>query len=111
MEKAGLSVSISEQNNLFNFRPDEDYLKKARETDKKYSRIYSLEGFGNFNELRGYTLPFYLDAPPEVHEFIFHAGLGEATRFGFGMIDFADRNEKVKLKEISLEKNQESRWA
>ena len=110
MEKAGYSLNKPEDV-FFNFRPDEEYLRRAKETDKKYSRIYSLEGFGNYEELRGYTLPFYLDAAPEIHEFIFHSGLGEATRYGFGMLDFAERAEKTRTKEVSISRNQEARWA
>ena len=111
MDKAGVPVHKTEMETNFHFRPDEEYLKKSRDADRKYSRVYALEGFGNFDELRGYTLPFYLDAPPEIHEFIFKAGLGEATRFGFGMIDFADRKERTRLREFVVSNKQETRWA
>jgi CRISPR-associated endoribonuclease Cas6 len=111
MEKAGFPAAKPEGDAVFSFQPDEEYLKKSRDSDRKFSRVYALEGYGNFNELRGYTLPFYLEAPPEIHQFIFQAGLGEATRFGFGMVDFADRNERTSLKEYPLSNRQEARWA
>jgi CRISPR-associated endoribonuclease Cas6 len=111
MEKAGVPLHNAAENSFFNFRPDEEYLHRAKETDKKYSRIYALEGFGNYSELRGYTLPFYLDAAPEIHEFIFNSGLGEATRYGFGMVDLADRTGKTQTREFSFNRNQEARWA
>jgi CRISPR-associated endoribonuclease Cas6 len=110
MENSGDPYILSGKNPRFEFSPDADYLQKARESDKKFSRIYALEGLGNFNELRGYTLPFFLEAPTEIHEFIFHSGLGDACQFGFGMIDFADRKDRTKLIEIPVG-NQQERWA
>lgn len=105
MESAGLDAGTG--NSRFNFRPDAEYLKKAKESERKFSRIYSLEGFGNYNELRGYTLPFYLDAPPEVQRFIFESGFGEASRFGFGMVDLADKKERTRLQEIPVQPGRE----
>jgi len=99
MENAGIEPGSFTGSKEFRFSPDEDYLLKARESDRKFSRIYSLEGTGNFSDLRGYTFPFYLDADPEVHRFIFESGFGEATRFGFGMVDFADKKERTRLAE------------
>ena len=102
MENAGIEVDKFSDPGAFCFNPDEDYLRKARESERKYSRIYSLEGTGNFSDLRGYTFPFYLDASPEVHRFIFESGFGEATRFGFGMIDLADKKERTRLEEYPV---------
>ena len=100
MESAGLTTGRTD---TFQFRPDLEYLEKSKQQDRKYSRIYSLEGMGNFNELRAYTFPFYLEAPAAVHRFLFESGLGEATRNGFGMVDFADRKNRTRLLEYSLE--------
>ena len=111
MEKAGVPLPYASENSFFHFRPDVEYLHRAKEMDKKYSRIYALEGFGNYSDLRAYTLPFYLDAAPEIHEFIFHSGLGEATRYGFGMLDLADRTGKTQTRELNIIRNQEARWA
>ncbi len=103
MEKAGFEFAQqTESAGIFRFRPDMEYLQKARENDRKFSRIYSLEGMGNFNELRAYTFPFYLEASAEVHRFIFECGLGEAARNGFGMIDFADRKNRTRLLDYRL---------
>lgn len=99
MENAGLEVSGFSDPGAFRFRPDEEYLRIARESDRKYSRIYSLEGTGNFGDLRAYTFPFFLEASPEVHRFIFESGFGEATRNGFGMLDLADKKERTRLAE------------
>jgi CRISPR-associated endoribonuclease Cas6 len=106
MEDAGYEVEKYSNAEAFRFLPDQEYLRKARESDRKYSRIYSLEGVGNYNELRAYTFPFILDASPEIHQFIYESGIGQATRYGFGMIDFAEKKNRTRLSEFSFSVDQ-----
>ena len=91
MEKSGLYTpeQISSYNQ-FQFLPDKDYLQKMTSEDKKYSRVYQTYINGEKYEVRGYTLPFTLFASPDVHNFIFHSGLGALCENGFGMIDLAN---------------------
>jgi CRISPR-associated endoribonuclease Cas6 len=106
MENAGFDVEKFSGPGAFRFVADEEYLSKAKESDRKYSRIYSLEGTGNFHDLRGYTFPFFLEAHPDVHRFVFQSGFGEATRNGFGMIDLADKKDRTRLLEFSFDSRQ-----
>lgn len=76
--------------NKFQIIPDENYLKKIRENQKKFARIYPLYDQDVKYEVRGYTFPFTLYAEPEVKDFVFHCGLGEYAHKGFGMIDIAN---------------------
>jgi CRISPR-associated endoribonuclease Cas6 len=84
----------------FRFVPDLEYLAKARAQEKKFSRIYQVSHRGRETEVRGYTLPFVLHAAPEVHEFIFHSGLGEETQEGFGMVDFSNRDTRTRVEPL-----------
>ncbi len=71
----------------FQIVPDQDYLHKIREEEKKIARIYNTYINEAKYEVRGYTLPFTLYAEPEVQEFIFSTGMGSITNEGFGMVD------------------------
>ncbi len=70
----------------FQLVPDEFYLKKIKEDQKKFARIYTLSDDSK-QEVRGYTLPFTLYAPKKVQEFVFNCGLGTFSEEGYGMID------------------------
>ncbi len=74
----------------FQLVPDENYLKKIRESQKKFARIYPVYDQDVKFEVRGYTFPFTLYAAREVQEFVFTEGLGEFTYKGFGMLDVAN---------------------
>lgn len=76
--------------NKFQIVPDANYLRKIKETQKKFARIYPLYDQDVKYEIRGYTFPFTLYAEPEVKTFLFHCGLGEYSHKGFGMIDIAN---------------------
>ncbi len=76
--------------NKFQLVPDVNYLRKIKESQKKFARIYPLYDQDVKYEIRGYTFPFTLYAEAEVKEFIFHCGLGEFAHKGFGMIDIAN---------------------
>ncbi len=73
----------------FDFRPDADYLRKLEDSGKKYSRVYPLFDQDIPYEVRGYTFPFTLTAPAELHKFLFECGLGLFNEKGFGMLDLA----------------------
>ncbi|MCG8311432.1 MAG: CRISPR-associated endoribonuclease Cas6 [Cytophagales bacterium] len=74
----------------FQLVPDENYLRKIRENQKKFARIYPVYDQDVKYEVRGYTFPFILYAAKEVQEFVFSSGLGSFTHKGFGMLDLAN---------------------
>ncbi len=74
----------------FQLVPDENYLRKIKESQKKFARIYPVYDQDVKYEIRGYTLPFTLYAAPEVQEFVFACGIGSFTHKGFGMLDLAN---------------------
>lgn len=74
----------------FQLVPDENYLRKIRENQKKFARIYPVYDQDVKYEVRGYTFPFILYAAKEVQEFVFSGGLGSFTHKGFGMLDIAN---------------------
>ncbi|MCG8323605.1 MAG: CRISPR-associated endoribonuclease Cas6 [Cytophagales bacterium] len=74
----------------FQLVPDKHYLKKIKEKQKKFARIYPVYDQDVKFEVRGYTLPFTLYADPLVQEFVFTSGLGIFTHKGFGMVDLAN---------------------
>lgn len=74
----------------FQLVPDESYLNKIRESQKKFARIYPMYDQDLKYEIRGYTFPFTLYAPKEVQEFIFTCGFGQFCHKGFGMLDIAN---------------------
>ncbi len=92
--------------NKFQLDPDANYLRKIRETQKKFARIYPVYDQDVKYEVRGYTFPFTLYAAKEVQEFVFTCGLGAFAHKGFGMLDIAntdpsDRTTEYRKKEIS----------
>lgn len=95
----------------FSIRPDEFYLRKSQELNRKISRMYTLPAFEPGAEIRGYTFPFLLNADPEIHRFLFYCGLGAFTQRGFGMLDLADKTGRVLLKEFPTKryKNEKAR--
>ncbi len=90
MEESGHYTDV-EMAEFYKFQlvPDRRYLEKIQQEEKKFARIYPLEGQGSEVEVRGYTFPFVLYAHPQVQNFICNCGLGEYTDYGFGMLDFA----------------------
>jgi CRISPR-associated endoribonuclease Cas6 len=74
----------------FNFNPDQDYVDRIENSGKKYSRIYPLYDQDIPYEVRGYTLPFTLEAPIDVQKSIYSNGLGLYCEKGFGMVDLAN---------------------
>lgn len=91
MEKTGL-YSEEDFKSFFKFQivPDNEYLKKIKQKNKKFSRIYTTGSLGQGEEFRGYTLPFTLFAAPKVQDFIFTCGFGDYASHGFGMLDIAN---------------------
>ncbi len=78
--------------NEFQVVPDQAYLDKLNNANKKFSRIYPLFDQDVKFELRGYTFPFTFYAAPEVKNFVFLNGIGALTHKGFGMVDVANQD-------------------
>ena len=76
----------------FQLVPDKDYLNRIQSTHKKFARIYPLYDLDIKYEVRGYTFPFTLFAPPTVQQFVYEHGLGQFSHKGFGMLDMAFHN-------------------
>ncbi|MDX2196364.1 MAG: CRISPR-associated endoribonuclease Cas6 [Cytophagales bacterium] len=107
MEKSGnYSAEQISSFNQFQFTPDKEYLLKMQSEEKKYSRVYQTYINNEKYEVRGYTLPFTLFAAPDVHNFIFHSGLGALSENGFGMIDLANSDPTQRTIKYNLEKSE-----
>ncbi|TAG55638.1 MAG: CRISPR-associated endoribonuclease Cas6 [Cytophagales bacterium] len=105
MEKSGLySADQISSFSQFQLTPDKDYIAKLESEDKKFSRIYTTYLNSEKSEVRGYTFPFTLAAAPEVHNFIFHSGLGALAENGFGMIDLANSDPTQRTIKYNLDK-------
>jgi len=79
----------------FQLVPDQNYLKRIRQDEKKFARIYTIQNEDDlFQEIRGYTLPFTLYAERPVQEFAWKCGIGSYTHHGYGMLDIADPNQE-----------------
>ncbi|MCC5931572.1 MAG: CRISPR-associated endoribonuclease Cas6 [Cyclobacteriaceae bacterium] len=91
MEQMG-EYSVEELSKFSKFQivPDEEYLRKIHESQKKFARIYPVYDQDVKYEIRGYTFPFTLYAAPEVQKFVFICGLGAFAYKGFGMLDIAN---------------------
>ncbi|MBV6646735.1 MAG: CRISPR-associated protein Cas6 [Cyclobacteriaceae bacterium] len=92
MEKAGWDTRKIKDIDTFQVVPDQDYINKLRQSQKKFSRIFPMYHQDVKYEVRGYTFPFTLYASKEVQEFLFVSGLGNFSEKGFGMIDLANSN-------------------
>ncbi len=81
--------STEELTSFYKFQivPDAEYLRKIKDDEKKFARIYTIEYGRNRTEFRGYTFPFMLYADEAVQKFVFECGLGYHAHEGFGMID------------------------
>ncbi len=90
MEEHGIDTERIPGVNQFQIVPDLAYINKIRQSQKKFSRIYSFYDQDVRYEVRGYTFPFTLYASPEVQDFIFTCGLGYHGNKGFGMVDLAN---------------------
>lgn len=83
----------------FQLEPDAHYLRKIRESQKKFARIYPVYDQDVKYEVRGYTFPFTLYAAKEVQKFVFICGLGAFSHKGFGMLDIANSDPAQRTKE------------
>jgi CRISPR-associated endoribonuclease Cas6 len=100
MEQTGkYSKKDFEKFTRFQVMPDEGYLMRIREHQKKFARIYPVYNQDVKYEVRGYTFPFTLYADPEVQDFIFTCGIGSLTHKGFGMLDLANSDPSKRTKE------------
>ena len=78
----------------FQLIPDQKYIQRLTDAQKKFARIYPVYDQDVKYEIRGYTFPFTLYAAKEVQEFVFHCGMGFFTHKGFGMLDMANTDPK-----------------
>ncbi len=112
MELSG-KYSPEEIKSFYKFQliPDKAYLKKIKDDDKKFARIYTVYEDKTKYELRGYTLPFTLYATKEVQDFVFRCGLGAYTSKGFGMLDLAnvDPVKRTVIYEVSSGQSYQAR--
>lgn len=90
--------------NKFQIDPDVNYLRKIRENQKKFARIYPAYDQDVKYEVRGYTFPFTLYAAKEVQEFVFLCGLGAFAHKGFGMLDLANSDPSKRSNEFKKRK-------
>ncbi len=99
MEKSG-QYTAEQISSFYQFQivPDKVYLKKIRETQKKFARIYPVYDQDVKYEIRGYTFPFTLYAAEEVQNFVFTCGLGSFAHKGFGMLDIANSDPSKRAK-------------
>ncbi len=86
----------------FQLVPDKDYLNRIQSTHKKFARIYPLYDSDIKYEVRGYTFPFTLFAPPTVQQFVYEHGLGHFSHKGFGMLDMAHSDSIRKNVDMDL---------
>jgi CRISPR-associated endoribonuclease Cas6 len=86
----------------FQLVPDKDYLNRIQASHKKFARIYPLYDADIKYEVRGYTFPFTLFAPPAVQQFVYEHGLGFFSHKGFGMLDMANHNPIKKEADLEL---------
>jgi CRISPR-associated endoribonuclease Cas6 len=86
----------------FQLVPDKDYLNRIQASHKKFARIYPLYDADIKYEVRGYTFPFTLFAPPAVQQFVYEHGLGYFSHKGFGMLDMANHNPIKKEADLEL---------
>lgn len=87
----------------FQLVPDNSYLTKIEQSQKKFARIYPVYDLDVKYEVRGYTFPLTLYAAPEVQKFVFVLGLGAFTHKGFGMLDIANADPTKRTKEYKIE--------
>jgi len=86
----GLDINSIPDAQKFQIVPDENYLKKIKSLNKKFSRVYPMYENGEKRDVRGYTFPFTLFAAREIQDFIFTCGLGNYCAEGFGLLDLAN---------------------
>ena len=99
MEEHGIDTESIAGVNKFQVVPDLAYINKIRQSQKKFSRIYSYYDQDVRYEVRGYTFPFTIYASEEVQDFIFTCGLGYYGNKGFGMVDVANADQTKRTTE------------
>jgi CRISPR-associated endoribonuclease Cas6 len=67
----------------FQVVPDSEYIRKLKETKKKFGRPLEVEG----RKVKSYLFPFTLFAHPDVQSFVYAAGIGCMGSTGFGCVD------------------------
>lgn len=90
MQAFGIDTSSIPDIQKFQIIPDPEYLKRMKDTNRKFSRIYPIKHHPKIKEVRGYTLPFTLFAASEIQNFLYTCGMGSFTHLGFGLLDLVD---------------------
>lgn len=105
MEQSGW-YTAEQIESFFKFQvvPDQAYLRKITEQQKKFARIYPVYDQDVKYEVRGYTFPFTLYAAPEVQDFVLMCGLGRFTHKGFGMLDMANQDPSERAVEYTFDR-------
>lgn len=96
MNAYGIQTSEIPDIQKFQVLPDEQYLEKIKEANKKFSRVYPVYDQDVKYDVRGYTFPFRLYAAEPVQQFLLSCGLGEYSHKGFGMLDFANSDPTLR---------------
>ncbi|MDX1904230.1 MAG: CRISPR-associated endoribonuclease Cas6, partial [Thermonemataceae bacterium] len=85
------------ENISFKFVPDNAYLEKIKNQDKKFARIYGIQDYTQRYEIRGYTLPFTLEASPLIQNFVINCGIGAYGYRGYGMLDLVEHQQTQRI--------------
>lgn len=104
MQSAGIRVDNISDLEKFQVVPDLSYINKIRQSNKKFARIYPLYDQDVKYEIRGYTFPFTLYAPPEIQKFVLQSGLGLFCNKGFGMLDIANEDPTKRTVNYEIER-------
>jgi CRISPR-associated endoribonuclease Cas6 len=84
MERAGFTEAQLSQYAEFDVQPDQDYIAKINNSNKKFARVYRNSADEN---MMGYLIPFTMHAHADVHKFVWQRGIGVLNHEGYGMID------------------------
>lgn len=80
-----------EEYSKFQVVPDSEYIRKLKETKKKFGRPLEVKD----RKVKAYLFPFTLFAHPDVQSFIYAAGIGCLGSEGFGCVDLVVPGKKI----------------
>jgi CRISPR-associated endoribonuclease Cas6 len=83
MESYPLGNYNLEEYSKFQVVPDSEYIRKLKETRKKFGRPLEVGS----RKVKAYLFPFTLFAHPDVQRFVYAAGIGCMGAEGFGCVD------------------------
>ncbi len=91
MESYRLGNFSIEEYSKFQVVPDSEYIRKLKETKKKFGRPLEVQN----RKVKAYLFPFTLFAHPDVQSFIYSAGIGSLGSEGFGCVDLVVPGKKI----------------